>query len=119
MMDKYHWDGVHHPLHCAEITESEFIDLKIFCSRNHSDDSVSQSADGYAGKCMDSTGVFKYIDTPAEQKTKRQKQKSVFSGRIKKYKQNINIRNRNLLKHQFVKQKNLYENQKGDQYDIE
>jgi len=119
MMDKNHRDGVNQPLHCAEITKSEFIDLKIFCSRNHSDDSVSQSADGYACKCMNSAGVLKYIYTPAEQKTKRQKQKSVFSGRIKKNKQNVNIRNRNLLEHQFVKQKDLYKDQKSNQYDIE
>lgn len=119
MMEKYHRNGVHQPLHYAEITESEFIDLKIFCSRNHSDDSVSQSANGYTRKCMDSAGILKYIDAPAEQKTKCQKQKSVFPGRIKKYKQYVNIGNRNLLKHQFVKQKDLYENQKGDQYDIE
>lgn len=62
-MDQHHDDRINDPLSGTEIRKPEFLNFKESGSGNHADNVFAQVSDRYAGKSIDTAGVFKYIDS--------------------------------------------------------
>lgn len=90
-MNQHHNDGVNNPLTRTEIRKPEFFNFKKFSTGNHFYDVFTQITDGNARKGIDSTCVFKNINTQPQKKTKQQKQITISVRRIKQYEYDVNI----------------------------